>query len=81
MPVCLRARRWPAHPGQCLGACFVLRVGLMAFGLLFAAAVCAGDGIGPTVKEVVEFTRIVQPRNSDPDALQTRFRPTAARLS
>ncbi|MBV8501564.1 MAG: hypothetical protein JO006_07595 [Paucibacter sp.] len=35
----------------------------------------AWAGIGPTVKEVVEFTRIVQPVNGDEDALQSQISP------
>jgi hypothetical protein len=35
--------------------------------------------VGPTVKEVIEFTRIVQPLNHDNDALQTQISPDGRR--
>lgn len=38
-----------------------------------------GAGIGPTVKEVVEFTRIVQPQGHDNDALQEQVSPDGKR--
>ena len=35
----------------------------------------ASAAIGPTVKEVIEFTRIIQPLNHDNDALQSQISP------
>ena len=47
--------------------------------LLLACAVLpnmtAKAGVGPTVKEVIEFTRIAQPANHDEDELQTLISP------
>ena len=51
---------------------------LLAFVLaLFAAwpTPAASAAIGPTVKEVVEFTRIIQPLGHDNDALQSQVSP------
>ena len=39
----------------------------------------SGAGLGPTVKEVIEFTRIVQPLGHDNDALQTQISPDGRR--
>jgi len=39
----------------------------------------ASAGVGPTVREVVEFTRIVQPTNHDDDELQTLISPDRKR--
>ncbi|MBE0546688.1 MAG: hypothetical protein IH627_03325 [Rubrivivax sp.] len=44
-------------------------------GLALAGVADAGSATGPTVREVVEFTRIVQPKDSDQDALQTQVSP------
>ncbi len=49
-------------------------VGLVFGGLLAGAAVAA-PASGPTVKEVVEFTRLVQPKDSDENALQSQVSP------
>jgi dipeptidyl aminopeptidase/acylaminoacyl peptidase len=38
----------------------------------------AGDAAGPTVTEVVEFTRIIQPSERDPDALRSQVSPDQA---
>lgn len=44
----------------------------LVLGLVAVDAARAAPGTGPTVREVVEFTRIEQPRNGDSDALQTQ---------
>lgn len=49
--------------------------GWLLFGLVAASPIPVAAGPGPTVKEVVEFTRIVQPRDSDASALQTQVSP------
>ena len=58
----------------------------MLMHLIFLAALAhhskvwsAPAGIGPTVKEVVEFTRILQPSNHDNDALQSQVSPDGRR--
>lgn len=56
---------------------------LPALVMLLAAscgAVAAVPPDGPTVREVVEFTRIVQPRNSDQDQLLTQVSPDGTQL-
>jgi dipeptidyl aminopeptidase/acylaminoacyl peptidase len=54
------------------------------FGLLFvfAAGLAAPSmaGVGPTVKEVIEFTRIIQPVKLDDDTLQTQISPDGEQL-
>ena len=57
-------------------------LGLASFHLalviaLFAAwpIASASAAVGPTVKEVIEFTRIIQPRGHDEDALQSQISP------
>ncbi len=55
---------------------FILRaLQCLVPGLLAVSASDATPGAGPTVKDVVEFTRIEQPRNGDADALQTQVSP------
>ena len=62
-----------AEPGTLLRPLTRLSVLLCAL-LTLAVCVCepalAQQRTGPTVREVVEFTRIVQPRDADPDQLQ-----------
>lgn len=53
----------------------LLALGLFSCG--FANATTAR--VGPTVKEVVEFTRIVQPANEDADALRAQTSPDGER--
>ncbi len=51
---------------------------LLALVLAIAAAgwsPMVSAGVGPTVKEVVEFTRIVQPQGHDNDTLQSQISP------
>jgi dipeptidyl aminopeptidase/acylaminoacyl peptidase len=52
--------------------------------VLLGAAVCgpatARQQLGPTVTEVVEFTRIVQPRDGDKDQLQAQVSPDGTRV-
>ncbi|MBE0547977.1 MAG: hypothetical protein IH627_10070, partial [Rubrivivax sp.] len=52
--------------------------------LALAASLCgpaaAQPPTGPTVTEVVEFTRIVQPRNADKDQLQAQVSPDGTRV-
>lgn len=56
--------------------CFLLRaLQCLVLGLAAIGAIDATAGAGPTVKDVVEFTRIEQPRNGDADALQTQISP------
>lgn len=43
--------------------------------LLASACTAAAQGAGPRVREVVEFTRIVQPRAGDPDQLRAQVSP------
>lgn len=72
------ARRWLVRlarvltAGRCRSAGWLL-LGMVAGSAASAASAVAGPG--PTVREVVEFTRIVQPRDSDADALQTQISP------
>lgn len=69
------SRPWAAPLAQQLSACAGrLLVGLLQMTLLAGAAV-AEPAAGPTVKEVVEFTRLVQPRDSDETALQSQVSP------
>ena len=59
----------------------VARALLLAAGSTAVAGLCAGAhapasaAIGPGVKEVVEFTRIIQPHNQDNDELQSQVSP------
>ncbi|MBT9494774.1 MAG: prolyl oligopeptidase family serine peptidase [Paucibacter sp.] len=55
-------------------ACFFHLVFMLA---LFAAwpIPSAGAAVGPTVKEVIEFTRIIQPVKHDDETLQTQISP------
>jgi len=43
--------------------------------LLIWPIASAAAGVGPTVKEVIEFTRIIQPVKHDDDTLQTQVSP------
>lgn len=43
--------------------------------LLASSCTAAAHGAGPSVREVVEFTRIVQPRAGDPDQLRAQVSP------
>ena len=58
-----------------------LAAGLRSCGGWLLLALVAGSvgqavaGVGPTVQDVVAFTRLVQPRDSDADALQTQVAP------
>lgn len=75
MSFTLLARQWLARFDQVLsgGAC---RNGwCLVLGVVVVGATPAASGTGPTVREVVEFTRIVQPRDSNADALQTQVSP------
>lgn len=53
--------------------------GWPALGMVVVSTAAASSGTGPTVREVVEFTRIVQPRDSDANALQTQVSPDGRR--
>jgi dipeptidyl aminopeptidase/acylaminoacyl peptidase len=58
----------------------LLRVALAILGCAVSLAACgpvasAQDAAGPTVTEVVEFTRILQPSDGDPEALRTQVSP------
>ena len=56
--------------------CFFLRaLQCLVVGLTAVSASDATAAAGPTVKDIVEFTRIEQPRNGDADALQTQISP------
>ncbi|MEO6279851.1 hypothetical protein [Roseateles sp.] len=60
------------HPaGPCPAVRWLTLLFLLAAGLPFAALAT----IGPTVKEVVEFTRIIQPAWQDDETLQTQRSP------
>jgi dipeptidyl aminopeptidase/acylaminoacyl peptidase len=48
---------------------------LLASGVVSAQTTRADPTVGPSVKEVIEFTRIVQPVNNDNDALQLQISP------
>lgn len=51
----------------------------LALALLAAwPSLAASEPVGPSVKEVVEFTRIIQPLNHDNDALQLQISPDGA---
>lgn len=77
------ARPWPARraPAVRVGAACLLAGGVFAALLPGTAAAApvsasiAAPSAGPTVKQVVEFTRLVQPRDSDANALQTQISP------
>lgn len=61
----------------------LLRVATATLGcaVLFSAcgtAEAAKEAVGPTVAEVVEFTRIIQPSGSDPDELRAQVSPDQA---
>jgi dipeptidyl aminopeptidase/acylaminoacyl peptidase len=61
-----------------LGAAGVALCGALA--LVRCGPVAAvTDSVGPTVGEVVEFTRIIQPSEPDPDALRAQVSPDKAR--
>ncbi len=51
---------------------------LLALALQSCGA-AAGPPVGPSVTEVVEFTRIVQPRDADPDQLRAQVSPDGRR--
>ena len=65
----------PAGRSHARVTCFALRllIPTVAFVSLVPAVEAAGPG--PTVREVVEFTRIIQPENLDPDVLRTQVSP------
>lgn len=52
---------------------------LLALAVPVCGAVAAQPPTGPTVREVVEFTRIVLPRNADKDQLQAQVSPDGTR--
>jgi dipeptidyl aminopeptidase/acylaminoacyl peptidase len=67
--------RAPARPPPSIRG-LVLAVLLFALGAPAGGATAAPkDAPGPTVKEVVEFTRIIQPRDHDNDALRAQVSP------
>lgn len=68
---------------------FALRIGLAAprallpvilLGLTVGLATRSMAGVGPTVQEVIEFTRIIQPVKLDDDTLQTQISPDGEQL-
>lgn len=68
---------------------FVHRIDLGARKTLLAALLClltvgaatpSMAGVGPTVREVIEFTRIIQPVKLDDDTLQTQISPDGGQL-
>ncbi|MCX2864907.1 hypothetical protein OOZ63_24045 [Paucibacter sp. PLA-PC-4] len=65
------------------------RIGLASLVVLWSALVLvfaaglgapAMAGVGPSVKEVIEFTRIIQPVKLDDDTLQTQISPDGEQL-
>lgn len=66
-------------PAGCTACLFIhvsrLRAALWLVALLASACAAGAQGIGPSVREVVEFTRIVQPRAGDPDHLRAHVSP------
>ncbi|EGJ12171.1 S9 family peptidase [Rubrivivax benzoatilyticus] len=73
------ARRWLERPGECLVTGLLRWVLILMFGMAVVSACRSAERIGPTVQDLVEFTRIEQPRNSDADALQTQVSPDGRR--
>lgn len=69
------ARRLAMVPSRCRA--IVLTA--MQASLLLWSIPGASAGMGPTVNEVVEFTRILQPLAHDNDALQTQISPDGER--